>query len=242
METPLPEVRTAAQAGELAKRLLEKGVDGIKLFASSPRGPLLAAGSIEAAVAVAHAAGRPVFVHPNTADDALVAMRAGADVVAHTTPRSGAWAETLLSEVRARPCALVPTLKLWHDLFRHDRVSVRERFVQIAIVQMRAWIEAGGTVLFGTDLGAVDCDPTCEYTLMADAGMTFDGILASLTTAPAARFGCAERLGRVAPGLQADLVLLNADPSRRIENLAAVSATMRAGEFIYGGGSLSTFA
>jgi imidazolonepropionase-like amidohydrolase len=203
---------------------------------------VLADGAIEAAVAIAHGAGRPVFVHPNTTGDAIAAIRAGADVVAHTTPHSGNWGETVLSEMRARPCALVPTLKLWNDVLRHDRVSMQERVVQTAVSQLRSWHDAGGAVLFGTDLGAVDGDPTREYVLMADAGMSFDEILASLTTVPAQTFGCADRLGRVAAGFQADLVVLDADPANRAENLACVTATMRAGSFVYGDDFISTFA
>jgi hypothetical protein len=39
-----------------------------------------------------------------------------------------------------------------------------------------------------------DYDPTDEYALMAEAGMTFRQILASLTTAPAERFGASKQL------------------------------------------------
>jgi imidazolonepropionase-like amidohydrolase len=242
METPLTEVLNARHAGECAKRLVDKGTDGVKLFASGPRGRTLANGAIEAAVAVAHGAGRPVFVHPNTTADALAAIRAGADVVAHTTPHSGDWDEALLSEMRARPCALVPTLKLWYDVLRHDRASQRDRVVQSAVAQLRRWHDAGGAVLFGTDLGAVGCDPTREYLLMAAAGMCFDEILASLTTGPARKFGCGDRLGCIAAGFQADLVVLDADPASHVENLAGVTATMRAGAFVYGVDRISTFA
>lgn len=49
--------------------------------------------------------------------------------------------------------------------------------------QLRAGIASGGTVLFGTDLGAVDPDPSEEHVLMAQAGMSFSQILASLTIA-----------------------------------------------------------
>ncbi len=96
--------------------------------------------------------------------------------------------------------------------------------------------------MFGTDLGAVDCDPTLEYRLMAEAGLSFDAILASLTSLPAKRFGCADRLGQIAPGFQADVAILDADPADRIEHLAAVTATMRAGAWVYGSERLSTFA
>jgi len=68
---------------------------------------------------------------------------------------------------------------------------------------------------------------------MAQAGMTFLQILASLTTAPAEQFGSTNKLGRIAAGLQADLVVLNQDPSRNIRALTSVQYTLRAGKVIY---------
>jgi imidazolonepropionase-like amidohydrolase len=71
---------------------------------------------------------------------------------------------------------------------------------------------------------------------MAEAGMSFPQILASLTTAPAERFGDANQLGRIAPGMRADLVVLKGDPARNIRALAEVKYTMRAGKIIYRSG------
>ena len=68
---------------------------------------------------------------------------------------------------------------------------------------------------------------------MAEAGMSFRQILASLTTAPAERFGESRQLGRIAAGLEADLVVLKGDPSQNIGALAAVQYTFRAGKIIY---------
>jgi imidazolonepropionase-like amidohydrolase len=116
---------------------------------------------------------------------------------------------------------------------RHDRLSAQEKIANTEVTQLRAWAAAGGTVLFGTDLGAVEYDPSEEYALMAEAGMNFRQILASLTTAPAERFGDADKLGRIAAGLQADLVVLNQDPSRNIRALTSVQYTLRAGKIIY---------
>jgi imidazolonepropionase-like amidohydrolase len=200
VETPLPEITEAAQAAAHARRLIEQGADGIKLFASTPRGTPLPSGAIAAAAGEAHRAGKPVFVHPNTSDDIATALGEGADVIAHTTPRSGPW------NVDPRGAALTPTLALWKFFLRHDRASVQEQMVRTAIDQLRAWIERGGAVLFGTDLGAVDPDPAEEYALMAKAGMSFRDILASLTTTPASRFGGAARLVAGAP---ADVVVFD---------------------------------
>ena len=82
-----------------------------------------------------------------------------------------------------------------------------------AVEQVRAYAKAGGQILFGTDVGYMsDYDPTEEYRLMARALSPME-ILASLTTAPAARWKESARRGRVAEGLDADLVVLEADPA-----------------------------
>jgi imidazolonepropionase-like amidohydrolase len=135
--------------------------------------------------------------------------------------------------MKDRRVALTPTLTLWKYYMRHDRLSAQEKITNTEVTQLRAWAAAGGTVLFGTDLGAVEYDPSEEYALMAEAGMNFRQILASLTTAPAERFGDADKLGRIAPGLQADLVVLNQDPSRNVRALTSVQYTLRAGKIIY---------
>jgi imidazolonepropionase-like amidohydrolase len=232
------EVADAAQAAAAAKTLLEDGADGIKVHLQPPPppDPPFPASAIAVVAAEAHRAGRPVFVHPNSAVDVLAAVEAGVDVVAHTTPRSDAWDDTALAAMKQRRVAVTPTLTIWRYLMRHDRLSTQERSVANAVGQLRAWAASGGTVLFGNDLGAVDYDPTEEYVLMGEAGMSFRQVLASLTTAPAERFGAPDQTGRIAPGAQADLVVLNGDPSRSLRALAAVRYTLRAGKLIYRAG------
>jgi imidazolonepropionase-like amidohydrolase len=105
---------------------------------------------------------------------------------------------------------------------------------EIAVGQLRGWVRAGGEVLFGTDVGYMtEYDPTEEYALMAKAGMTFRQILASLTTAPAERFGASKQLGRIGPGFAADLTILRNDPSKDIRAFAAVEYAIRDGKVIY---------
>jgi imidazolonepropionase-like amidohydrolase len=211
---------------------LDSAVDGIKLFVSAPPRTSLSQNTIEGAAKEAHRLGRPVFVHPNTGTDVVTALRAGVDVIAHTTPQSGPWDETLLMTAKEHRAALIPTLWIWKWYARHDRRSAQDKIVNTEVDQLRAWIANGGTVLFGTDLGATDPDPAEEYYLMAQAGMNFQQILASLTTAPAERFGRKE-LGRIAVGFDADLVVLKNDPAKNIQALTAVAYTMRDGKIIY---------
>jgi len=130
---------------------------------------VLEEGTIRAVVAQAHRAHKPVFVHPSTGDDVVAALHAGVDVIAHTTPRSGAWNEEILGK----------------HAMRHDRRSLQDQTVATAVGQLRDWRAAGGIVLFGTDIGAVDPDPSDEYALMQRAGMSSPQILASMTLVPA---------------------------------------------------------
>jgi imidazolonepropionase-like amidohydrolase len=236
MAFPAPEIADDAQAAAAARRLLDDGVDGIKLHLQPPPPPgsPFPESAMAAAVGEARRSERPVFAHPNTGADVRAAARAGVDVIAHTTPRSGPWDDTILMAMKERRVALTPTLTLWKHFLRHDRVSVQEEVVRTAVGQLRAWVAAGGAVLFGTDLGAVEYDPTEEYVLMAEAGLSPRQILASLTTEPAERFGESGRRGRIAAGLLADLVVLEGDPLTDVRAFATVRYTLREGRVIYG--------
>ena len=224
MKAQIATVADATGAGAAAKKLVHEGVNGIKIFLKS-----FPVAGISAAVAEARRAAIPVFVHPNDGNDVVTALKAGVDVIGHTTPHSGAWDDKLLGAVKR--AALTPTLTLWKSYQRHDRLSAQRQIVEIAIGQLRAWIAAGGSVLFGTDLGAVDPDPAEEYALMAEAGMSFRQILASLTTTPGEKFG--RPTGRIGAGLDADLTVINGDPVKNIRALADVKYTLRAGKIAY---------
>ena len=131
--------------------------------------------------------------------------------------------------------ALIPTLKLWHDEAKREHKSPEdtEAWINAGVKQLRAFVSTGGRILFGTDVGYIDdYDTEEEFALMSKAGINFQDILASLTTAPAARFSHAE-LGRIVPGFSADLVLLQGDPATDVKAFAHVKYTIRGGKIIY---------
>jgi imidazolonepropionase-like amidohydrolase len=68
---------------------------------------------------------------------------------------------------------------------------------------------------------------------MARAGLTPMQILASLTTAPAARWNEGQLRGRVQAGQMADLVVLNGDPAEDVKHFADVKCTIRSGKPIF---------
>jgi len=58
-------------------------------------------------------------------------------------------------------------------------------------------------------------------------------MLASLTTAPASRFGASGQTGRVSVGMDADLVALGGDPEAELKALTAVRYVFRKGRMLY---------
>ncbi len=235
MPSPHPEISDETVAIASVRELLARGVDAIKVFASGapPQRAQLRPEIVQAVVQETHCLQKPVFVHPNTGDEALLALCAGVDVIAHTTPAAGPWPSSMYDAVATHKAALTPTLALWKHSLRHDRASMRDRIVGEALRQLSLWILAGGTVLFGTDVGAIDADPTDEYSLMQLAGMNVRQILASLTIAPAEFFGAGTMLGQVKAGFQADLAVLAGNPFDGVSALSDVRYTLRAGEVIY---------
>jgi imidazolonepropionase-like amidohydrolase len=233
MRMKIPEVTDQADAIAAARQHLDAGTDGIKVYAATWARPIVSMsdGTIRAVADEAHRRNKLAFAHPSNRDGLLAAIRGGVDVIVHTAPQMGPWDPLLIAEMMKARITLIPTLKLWRHELKHDRISARERFVAVGVEQLRAWRAAG---VFGTDVGYMaDYDRSDEYALMADAGMDFRQILASLTTVPAERFGDSDRLGRVTPRMMADLTVFSGDPSRDVRAFAAVQYTIRGGRVIY---------
>jgi imidazolonepropionase-like amidohydrolase len=238
-QMPQPATPEAAQAAVQAN--LQRGADAIKLFVATPQADRsvrhMPAAVARAAADETHGRGKLVMAHPTDVAGLRSALDAGVDVIVHTTLGvMESWPAPLVAQLVERKTALVPTLKLWH--FELDKggvpPAVQQRLVSATQQQLKQYADAGGQILFGTDVGYMtDHDPADEYRLMAGAGLTPAQILASLTTAPAARWNEQARRGRVAAGQDADLVVLGGDPLAAARHFADVRCTIRGGEVLY---------
>src|SRR5262249_9808968 len=223
---------------ERVERQIRDGADGVKIFAGSVEADsilVMPADLAKAIVDEAHRAGKPVFAHPASQQGIELAMQSGVDILAHTTPEGGPWSPALVQALKAKNIALIPTLTLWHVETKNLPPAEFEKGMNTVVLpQLRAYSEAGGQILFGTDVGYIDqFDTSEEFSWMSRAGMSFQQILASLTSNPAERFGLASRSGRIAKGLDADLVVLGADPAQDATAFAKVRYTIRQGQVIY---------
>ena len=137
------------------RRRFERGADGIKLYVASGgrNGPSMSENLIQPVVQEGHGRGKPVFVHPTTTEGLMASVRAGVDVLAHSTPQSGPWSESVLAAMSQARVALIPTLSFWRYQMRHDRISAADAVEDSAAGQLRSWVAAGGTVLNGKILG-----------------------------------------------------------------------------------------
>ncbi|MGA7924783.1 MAG: amidohydrolase family protein [Candidatus Sulfotelmatobacter sp.] len=233
----IPEVESTAQAKKRVRQQIRDGADGIKIFANSVERNEILTMPLDLAkviVAEAHRAGKPVFAHVSNNQGIEVAIQSGVDILAHTTPMDDLWSPSFGQRMVAAHMALTPTLTLWEVESKNASPEELEKGMSRAAQQLEAFSQAGGQVLFGTDVGYIEqFDTSEEFKWMSRAGMSFQEILASLTTNPAQRFGYATHSGRIAKGLEADLVVLRADPAQNTSAFSKVRYTIRRGEVIY---------
>jgi imidazolonepropionase-like amidohydrolase len=235
----IPEVESTAQGKERVRQQIRDGADGIKIFANSIESDsilTMPTEMVQAIAAEAHRAGKPVFAHVSNDQGIEAAIQGGVDILAHTTPSDELWSPAFVQRLTSAHMALTPTLTLWDEEAKKGNASPDfiEKGMSRAAQQLGAFSQAGGQVLFGTDVGYIQqFDTSEEFKWMSRAGMSFQEILASLTTNPAQRFGYSTHSGRIAKGLDADLVVLSADPAQNTAAFSKVRYTIRGGQVIY---------
>jgi imidazolonepropionase-like amidohydrolase len=101
---------------------------------------------------------------------------------------------------------------------------------------VRALRDAGSPVLLGTDSPDVwnvaGVSALEELALLVDAGLTPREALHAATRGPALLLRGEREFGSIAPGLRADLVLLDADPLADVRNLAKRAGVMVRGRWL----------
>jgi imidazolonepropionase-like amidohydrolase len=126
--------------------------------------------------------------------------------------------------------ALIPTLTLWTTVVADPVIT--DQLVSNGVGQLKAYFSAGGTILFGTDVGFTSgYDTAQEFEYMGRA-MGWRDVLASLTSNPSTFFKQPGK-GRLEQGMTADVVVLDADPASEVRNLSKVAYTIREGRIIY---------
>lgn len=127
--------------------------------------------------------------------------------------------------------------KAYHD--NRKRVAERKESPWPAMFQKemqfeRAFVQAGGTLLAGLDptgIGGIIAGfgDQRELELLVEAGFTPLEAIKIATLNGAQFLGLADRIGSLAKGKQADIVLVKGDPSARIEDIENVEIVFKDG-------------
>jgi imidazolonepropionase-like amidohydrolase len=211
-----------------AREELQMGADQIKIMASggvaSPTDPVGAFGYSEDEIraVVAEAKGRQTYVlaHAYTAEAISRAVRCGVRTIEHGN-LVDASAARLMAELGAYA---VPTLATYEALAKEgaDFGLPEESIAKIETVRgaglrsLAIFKEAGVKMGFGTDLlGPSQRLQSEEFRIRADV-LSPREVIESATTIGAEVLGMTGRLGCIAPGAFADLLVVDGDPLRDV--------------------------
>lgn len=194
---PLFDGPAAARAA--VRRMVRAGAHWIKVGAGSAlsllkqgRDVLVAPDEFQALVGEARRSGRDVMAHAHSSEAAATAARAGARSIEHGVFLD----DRAVAALREHGCWYVPTLAAI-DEDAHLR-------------SLRRALDAGVPVAAGSDMATrPHVDLHTELRLLAGAGLGEVGAVRAATTEAARLLRLDHDRGRVAPGLRADLVLLD---------------------------------
>jgi imidazolonepropionase-like amidohydrolase len=232
-------VAGVADAEPAVAQRAERGADYLKIVIDLPGFDLE---TVAALVSAAHRRSLRVVAHASRLDAVMMAAAAGVDVLTHV-PMDRPLPASTAAELADRGAVLVPTLAMMKAIA--DRFSAAGHpgpSYECARDSVAAAHAAGLPILAGTDANATPAAPASppfgtslhdELGLLVDAGLSPVESLAAGTSAPVGYFGLVDR-GRIAPGLRADLVVLDADPTADITAIGSIKEVWIAGERVGG--------
>jgi len=212
------------------------GADWIKIYADyrwGPRGearPTFTAPEWQAIVQTASSSGRPVVAHASTVEGMMRAVVAGVEVIEHGDAATPA----VFDAMKQRNVAFCPTLAATESTTRYRGWKKGVDPEPAGITQkkrmFRDALASGVTICNGSDVGVYSHgNNALELELMVEYGMTPVQALKAATSVNARIMHREHELGRVAPGLLADLVAVQGDPTQSVAALRAVRFVMKGG-------------
>ncbi len=215
------------------------GADWIKIYADyrwGPRGearPTFSDAEWKAIVEAASSSGRPVVAHSSTVEGMRRSIMAGVETIEHGDM---ATAETF-ALMKQHGVAFCPTLAATESTTRYRGWKKGVDPEPAGIAQKKAMFKlalaSGVTICNGSDVGVFTHGTNAiELELMVEYGMSPASALRAATSVNAKIMHRENEFGRVAPGLLADLVAVQGDPTKAIAQLRQVKFVMKNGQVV----------
>lgn len=233
------------------RRLGRDGADVIKVMASGGGTKGTSAGSLSFArkdlqlmADTAHARGLPIVAHATCPDAVLSCAEAGFDGLEHVNFWEGEqlnnrYCDDTVALLAEKKVVVAPTLQASYRTARElqDQTQAqqnrRNKLVTDAFANFKRMLVHNLTWVAGSDAGYMINpfgDLALGLRLMVDNGMTTTEALTSATTRSAAALGLSEKIGQLAPGLDADIMVVESNPLESIDALRSVTAVYARGQ------------
>ncbi|WP_077147953.1 amidohydrolase family protein [Sphingopyxis sp. KK2] len=229
----------AVECAEKVRKASRAGADVIKITATggvlSQQGRGLdghfTSPELQSIADTAHSLGLKVMAHAHGARGIESAAAAGIDSIEHGTFADDA----ALRAMKAKGSYLVPTLMAFEGVRERlgkgiytptveEKVRMTMGSVGKAVTRAK---ELGVPVAFGTDAGVFEHGRNAgEFALLVKAGLTPREALASATTVAAKVLSMESEIGRIAPGMSADMIAVSGDPLADVTTLEKVDWVM----------------
>jgi imidazolonepropionase-like amidohydrolase len=223
-------VTTVDGLRRLVRANLSHGVDWIKVNATEragtpdtdPRKQMFTASELEVIVGEASLEQVPVMAHAHGAEGADAAVRAGVRSIEHGTYLT----DDTLRMMAKMGTYFVPTADIVNDLAEaggdYDDAALQRRGQMMQPILRRAIARAralGVAIAAGSDTSYGPRSVTTlarEIVVLTEAGMTPLEALQAATTRNAALLGREQRIGQVAAGFDADLLVVGDNPLEQV--------------------------
>ncbi|GGJ63380.1 Xaa-Pro dipeptidase [Sphingopyxis bauzanensis] len=229
----------ALECAEKVRKASRAGADIIKITATggvlSQQGRGLeghfTSPELQSIADTAHSLGLKVMAHAHGARGIEAAATAGIDTIDHGTFAD----DTALKVMKAKGTYLVPTLMAFEGIRERlgkgiytptveEKVRMTLGSVGKAVTRAKA---LGVPVAFGTDAGVFEHGRNGgEFALLVKAGLTSREALAAATTVAAKALSMESEIGRLAPGMSADMIAVSGDPLADVTALEKVEWVM----------------
>lgn len=232
----------AVECAEKVRKASRAGADVIKITATggvlSQQGRGLGAhfsnAEMESIAETAHSLGLKVMAHAHGARGIESAAAAGIDSIEHGTFAD----EAALKVMKAKGTYMVPTLMAFEGIRERlgkgiytPTVEAKVRMTLNDVGKAMARAKALGVpIAFGTDAGVFEHGRNAhEFALLVEHGLTPREALASATTVAARLLSMENEIGRLAPGMSADMIAVSGDPLSDVTTLEKVDWVMTRG-------------